>query len=281
MEPERSLTRREFEAVMKRASELAAREPDTPEASLSEGEVLRIAREVGLPERYVRKALTEVRSSSTVTRHFWGPESVGAGRTVPGSREDVARALDEFLVAGRLLQSVRRGRDLLQYRPALDWASRIARSASSTSRQYYVATADRVEIRLEVADPDRTFVRFEIDPGMRGDYVAGGIVGGLVGGAGVGVGAGFLLALAVPVGAAVAGGIVLGGAVAAGIAAATGRAYRKRLVEVTAEVEGILDRLEMGDSLEPPPPSWRRWVRRYFHGVARDLMREDRTEGPG
>ena len=39
-----------------------------------------------------------------------------------------------------------------------------------------------------------------------------------------------------------------------------------------AEVEGILDQLEMGESLEPPPPAWRQWVKRHFHGVARDLM---------
>ena len=34
-------------------------------------------------------------------------------------------------------------------------------------------------------------------------------------------------------------------------------------------------RIERGDPLEPPPPSWRRWVKRQFHGVARDFMRDE------
>jgi hypothetical protein len=43
-------------------------------------------------------------------------------------------------------------------------------------------------------------------------------------------------------------------------------------------VEGVLDALETGMSLEPPPASWRRWVKRQFHGVARDLMSGDDEE---
>jgi hypothetical protein len=48
-------------------------------------------------------------------------------------------------------------------------------------------------------------------------------------------------------------------------------------VDVRTEIEGVLDTLERGASLEPPPPSWRRWVKRHFHGVARDLMGSDET----
>jgi len=32
-----------------------------------------------------------------------------------------------------------------------------------------------------------------------------------------------------------------------------------------------MDRLEAGESLEPPPAAWRRWVKRQFHGVAREV----------
>ena len=42
--------------------------------------------------------------------------------------------IDEFMVAGQLLQLVRKGVSILQYRPAVDWASQIARAASSTSK---------------------------------------------------------------------------------------------------------------------------------------------------
>ena len=51
-----------------------------------------------------------------------------------------------------------------------------------------------------------------------------------------------------------------------------GRSHRRKLVGVAAELEGVLDTLEAERALEPPPPSWRRWVKRNFHGVARDLM---------
>lgn len=43
---------------------------------------------------------------------------------------------------------------------------------------------------------------------------------------------------------------------------------------VLVEMEGILDRLESEESLEPPPASWRRWVRKHFRGVAEDLLGE-------
>ena len=48
-EKSRSLTRTEFEAVMKRASELAVSDPYDGQSTLDEAEVFRIAREVGLP----------------------------------------------------------------------------------------------------------------------------------------------------------------------------------------------------------------------------------------
>ena len=58
----RSLTREEFDAVIRRAAELAASDPDAGEGRLSEVELYRIAGEVGLSEGHVRTALAEVRS---------------------------------------------------------------------------------------------------------------------------------------------------------------------------------------------------------------------------
>jgi len=62
------------------------------------------------------------------------------------------------------------------------------------------------------------------------------------------------------------------------VAAVVGRALRRRMGEVQAEVEGVLDGLESENGLEPPPPAWRRWVRRHFHGVAREMMGTDQGE---
>jgi hypothetical protein len=58
-----------------------------------------------------------------------------------------------------------------------------------------------------------------------------------------------------------------------GIALAVGKSNQKKVRAVHAEVEGILDQLESGEVLEPPPPSWSDWVKRQFHG-ARKLMDE-------
>lgn len=275
----RGLTRHEFDAVIRRAAELASSEPDAAESSLTEAELFRIAREVGLSERHVRTALTEVRSSTRVggaMDRVFGPTHLRAVRVVPGEPADLHRALDDFLVGTQLLQPVRRGPLLLQYRPAVDWASQIARAASFTSRKYYVASAKSVEVHLEAVDDRHTQVQLLVEPGTRGDAMGGAFGGGGVAGIAAGVGLGVAvvltggaLALAVPVGAAA------GASVTGGVAWAVGNAHKKKLLEVRAELEGILDHLELGETLEPPPASWRRWVRRQFHGVARDLMRDD------
>ncbi len=259
--------------MIRRATELS-RLSEADERPLSEAEVLRIASEVGLNERHVRQALVELRTrvpAPGLLGRMYGPATVRAGRVVPGRPNQLATTLDEFLVAGQLLQPVRRGPEVLLYRPAVDWASQIARAASATSKRHYVASAKDVEIRLDAVTDDTTLVQFDVDPGTRNDHLAGGFLGG--GAAGVAAGTGVALAAATvaPLGLGIAAGVIGGGLIATGIAWATGRSHRNRLADVQNEVEGILDRLEAGEGLEPPSPSWRRWVRRHFHGVARDL----------
>lgn len=278
----RGLTRHEFDAVIRRAAELASSDPEPGEGSLTEAELYRIAREVGLSERHVRTALTEVRGSHKVggaMDRVFGPTFLHASREVPGTSGALHRKLDDFFVGTQLLQPVRRGPTLLHYRPAVDWASQIARAASFTSKKYYVASAKSVEVHLETVDEETTLVELVVEPGTRGDSVAGAFVGGGSAGVAVGVGLGALVVTSGGVGAlAVALGALAGGGVAGGVALATGNAHKKKLVEVQSEIEGILDRLEMGETLEPPPASWRRWVKRQFHGVARDLMKEEAEE---
>ncbi|NIP60346.1 MAG: hypothetical protein GWM92_18355 [Gemmatimonadetes bacterium] len=277
MTDERRLTRREFEEVIRRAADLASAEPDPDQGSLDEAELFRIAGEVGLPARHVRRALAEVRSGRVdegLLDAVWGSETVRASRVVPGTPRELAARLDDFMVATQLLQPVRRGPERLQYRPAVDWASQIARAASGTSGRYYVASAKRVEVRLEPVSDDSVLVTFEVDAGTRNDYLLGGVLGGGAAGAGAGFGVATLLTAA-PVLVTAGAAVLSGGAVAAGVVWLTGRSHRKKLWEVRAEVEGVLERLESGESLEPPPPSWRRWVRRHFHGVARDVLGDE------
>jgi hypothetical protein len=279
MDRDKSLTRKEFEAVMRRATELAL--GDSEPGELTEADVYRIAREVGVPDRHIRLALAEVRAGetgATAIDRFFGPETVHASRVVPGTARDLSQRIDHFLVAGRLLQPVRRTPAILQYRPAVDWMSKVARAASATSRRYFVASAKSVEARLEEVEAGRTIVEFDVDPGTRGEVLSGALFGGGVAGAFSGVGAGFGVALLTgSLVLSVASGVAIGGALMGGIAVAVAKSNQKKMRAVHAEVEGILDQLESGEELEPPPPSWSDWVKRQFHG-ARKLMDELEVE---
>lgn len=263
----KSLTRREFEAVIKRASELATSDPYGEEGALNEAELFRIAREVGLPDAHVRRALSEVRTREDpkgVVDRWFGSVGVRVSRVVPGEKAKLRALIDEFLVAGHLLQPIRQGTDVLLYRPAVDWISSFARAGASMSQRVYWAAAKEIQIRLSEVDADSTLVEFEVDPGLRGDYVTGAIAGGAAAGAGAGFGVVATLGAATlfPPVAVWGVAIVAGGSVAAGVARITGHYSRKRRGEVRQELEGILDRLERGEDLSPPPASWRRWVKR-------------------
>jgi hypothetical protein len=276
-EPGKSLTRTEFEAVMKRASELSAADTDGGESELDEAELFRIGREVGLSDAHVRRALLEIRTTQTSSGLIdaWiGPRRLRSSRVVPGSSERLREILDEFLVAGHLLQPVRQGTDILLYRPAVDWISHFARAGASLSERVYWASAKEVEIRLNEVEDGSTFVELVVDPGIRGDYLLGAIIGALTAGGAASFGLmlllGGLMLPPLPLVAAVAGG----GAVAAGVAALTGRASKKKHEEVLQELEGVLDSLERGDDLSPPPASWRRWVKRQARRFRVDLFGE-------
>jgi hypothetical protein len=281
-DPGKSLSRREFDEVIRRASELAASEAESGEGTLDEAELLRIAGEVGLPERHVRKALEEMRTgliireptpTSALDRTF-GPESLRATRVVARTPREIADQFDAFLVGGQLLQQVRRTDRMLQYRPAVDWASQVARAASATKGRYYVAAARWVEVRLEPLEQGRTLIEIEVDPGTRQEATSAAAAGIFFGGGGAGAGAAFLAATVAPWAVALMAGVGMAGGVGTLIWRATGDHHKKKLKDVLAEIEGILDKLEMGESLEPPPPAWRQWVKRHFHGVARDLFRD-------
>ncbi len=279
----RSLTRSEFDAVIRRAAEIASSDPDGAEGALTEAELFRIAGEVGLTEGHVRIALAEVRSGGEVGEgnfldRVFGPANVRVSRVVPGTPEKLAQSIDEFLVSTQLLQRVRRSASVLNYRPAADWASQVARAASLSSRKYYIASARSVEVQLDAVDDERTLVAFMVDPGTRGNDLAGAIVGGALASGAVGTASAFGLSMVAPVVLAAGAGVVVAGGLWSVIFFSTGSAHRRKATDVRGEVEGVLDALETGASLEPPPPAWRKWVKRHFHGVARDILGDEEAK---
>ena len=272
----RVVSRKEFEEVIRRATELAAEEPDAGNAALTEAEVIRIAQEVGLPTKYVERALSEVSGASTLPqglRALWSSPWVSASRVVPGDRDAVATRIDEFMVSGRLLHPVRQSPELLVYWPAVDWASQIARAASSTGKKYYVASAKRVEVALRPVTEDTTWVELRVDPGIRNDSLGGAVFGGGTLGVGAAVGVALLLLPAAPLVLGISAGVAAGAAVMGGTTVLVGRSYRGQMEKVRLEIQGVLDQLERGEIPAPPPSSWSRWVSRRFRGIAREIVR--------
>lgn len=281
MTEQRRLSRGEFEEVMRRAVELAEKDAVAEERDLTEAEVVRIAGEVGLPENHVRQALVEVRGRPAprgTLQSIFGNASARASRIVPGARDSIGGVLDDFMTVEQLLQPIRRSQELLLYRPASDFMSSLTRGLRTGSRPSW-ASARRVEIRLEEAGADATWVEIEVEPGSWGSNVAGGLIGGLGGGVGVGVGVGAVAVAVAPLAIAAAAGAVLGASVAGGIAWGAGHSHRRRMEELQLELEGVLDQLESGRGMEAPAPSWRRWMGRQARSLRGDVT--GRTEGGG
>lgn len=276
MRPAKGLNRREFDEVIRRAAELAAKSQDGGEDVLTEAEVFRIAREAGLQEEYVQRALAEVRSAprppAGVVDRWYGPSCVRVVRVVKGTPAELGRTLEDFFLGTQLLRSIRSTRTVQVYRRARDLGSELARAFSSLSRNSPLANAEGVSVRLEPLGEDRTLVEIEVEPGLRARHLGAGLGGGLAGGMGLGLGVGVALAagglggLSLLVAGLAAGG-VLGAALWLSV-----RAHRGRLEEIRLEAEGILDRLDAGAPVAPAPAPWRHWVRRGLDGLARDLL---------
>ena len=81
-------------------------------------------------------------------------------------------------------------------------------------------------------------------------------------GGGVGFGVAALLGgvLGQPWAAALTAGGLSALVIATTITWVIGRDSLRAREEVQQELEGVLDRLEQGEDLAPPPASWRRWV---------------------
>lgn len=266
--PDRSITRPQLELVIRRAVELYTAQADAEER-LSEDEVLRIGKELGLPPAIVRQALYEAPApapESFVDRWFGGA-TVSVSRAVPLPDSDVAGRLEEYLATREYLVLRRRQRSFAIFEPAEDTISKMARALSRPARNWYLARSRQVVLAVRPLEEGRTHVRIDMDLSNRRSetltegIVGGGLVGlalGAIAGATVGLGMVDILGQA----AAAAAGAVAGlGGLTGGFAAvmaAVKKGFRRRLDAARLEVEGLLDRLERGERLEPPPAPWRR-----------------------
>lgn len=258
----------ELERVIRRATELQQGPDGDPggggggDEPLSEAEIVRIGREVGLEPRHVRRALAEVRAESLLPEppeddglphRLWGDAFARASRAVPGDPEEVRERVERHFRERESLQAIRSrpGRSL--WEPAGGLVSKMQRALDVGGRGYELAEARRVELTvtglesgwsLVTVTADLRNVRAEHATGWTAGAAALGFPALVVATAAVGL----PLELAAPL---VAGGA--GGASALGARRTTGK--RRRRVELV--LEGLLDRLESGESLGPDRSDWR------------------------
>lgn len=259
--PGESVPAGELERVIRRAAEIQFSEGEGGADALSSEEVVRIGREVGLAPEHVRRALAEVRAESLlpeppeddVPLKVLGGGTVRASRAVPGDRREVQAKVEEHFRTRESLQSVRRrpGRSL--WEPSEGVLDKMQRAMDVSGRGYELAEARRVELSVSQLEPGWSLAAITVDArNLRVQHA----VGWAAGAAPFCLAAGLALDLAVGVPWLVSGPLVGGGALASG-AAGGGWSYGRKRRRLALVLDGLLDRLEQGASLEPERRSLR------------------------
>lgn len=243
---------------MRRAAEIEARSgSEVPE--LTEHDVLRIASEVGFSEESVRQALAEHYANSEAGRLLSEPRGpsrlcgtglVRASRTVAAPADEVRRQLEPHFQQNESLRLVRRVASGSLWEPERGVVASLVRSVDLHGRGYQLAKARGLELRTVDLGGDRCQVTLIADLGKQRSEWFWGL--------GVGVGA---------PGAVVAGGVAIAADLALlGLASAAwwGGAvwlarggFSRAAARMRVRLEGLLDRVEHREPLEPPRPSWR------------------------
>jgi hypothetical protein len=271
---QRTIARTEFEEVIRRAAELSLRDADADE-QLSEDEVIRIATELGLPAHHVRRALFELPEMSVQPRwydRYYGQPVLSVARVVPGQAGLTLRRIEDYLVTREYLQVVRRRGENIAMIPADDTISSLARAFFRPGGRHHVARATRVLVSAHALPDEEAHVRFDVDLSEdRSRAVKSGAGIGIAGGVAVGALAAAAANAFTPLYVQpVAEILAFGGGMAATFAASFSMAakrFRQRALAARLELAGLLDRLEHGQRLEPPPAPWRQRLQQRLFGA--------------
>lgn len=261
----RYLTQRDLEVVIRRAAELDAQTGGaTPE--LSEGDVLRIASEVGLSEASVRRALAEYdadASGGLLVDRGWvsrvcGPGLLTATRTVPRPAEEVRHELESHFQTNESLRLVRRIRSASMWEPDRGVVASLMRGLDLLGRGYQLAKKGQaVELQVVPLGEQSSQVSLTMDlANQRAGWFWG--LGIAAGGSAMAAASVFILGL--PAGPP--DFVALGTPLLLGLSITLARAgYRRAVGKVRLVLDGLLDRIEHDEPLEPPRPSWRDLLR--------------------
>ncbi len=180
-----NLATQELEEVIRRAGELQADSSARLEEGLSEAEVVRIGRELGLDPATVRRAMAEVRgrlpAETGLLVTLAGPRTVHASRMVNRPAARVAAELERYLHAREFMLVERRFEDRTRFVRDSSVGANLARFARGFFRPpLRPVDVKRLDVSISVVDADTCLLELSVDlAGTRG-----GLVGGVIGGSG-------------------------------------------------------------------------------------------------
>lgn len=255
------LTRQDLEVVIRRAAELEA-EVGSTALELSEADVLRIAQEVGLTEESIRRALAEhqaavTRGGKLLAERGWisrlcGPGLVTATRNIERPAEEIRQEIESHFQANESLRLVRRTKTASLWEPETGVVASLMRGLDVFGKGYRLAKKGHaVELRIVPLSEESSQVSLTCDLASE----RAGWFWGL--GAAVGFPLAWL-ATAVILGSYVPNAWVLLSPVPLAITVTLARAgYRRAVEKMRLVLDGLLDRVEHQEPLEPPRPTWR------------------------
>jgi hypothetical protein len=253
----RYLTRHDLETVIRRAAELEAAAGSTvPE--LSEADVVRIAHEVGLSEANIRRALAEHGGGGgLLAERGWisgvcGPGLLTASRVVQRPAEEVKLEMEAHFESNESLRLVRRTRTESLWEPDKGVVASFQRGLSDLfGRGYQLAKKGRVGLQVVPLSEESCQVSMTMDLCTARS--------GWFWGLGVAVGAPVaLMTIAVVFASPIPDvWVALAPAPLAATLSLARAGYRRALARVRLILDGLLDRVEHDDPLEPRRTSWR------------------------
>lgn len=256
--PARRLSSTELEAVIKRAVELQTAREDLMTDGLTEAEVIRIGKDLGLESHLVRRAIADVRSQPPEERGMAaaliGPGTLRAARTIRRPAVETGMFIERYLKECEFMVVERRFPDRTRYVHASGVGAAIGRAFGRAGSRQATLDLRQLDVGVAVADEDSCLVEVSVDMNAAR---TGAALGSVLGGTGVGGGVALVvLASTAPHLLALLGIPVLAGAVLGtrGVWSVVARQTQNKL-------EGFLDRLEHGELRLPEPskkPDWRR-----------------------
>jgi hypothetical protein len=230
-----------MEAVIRRAVELQASSSPTGEG-VSEGELVRIGGELGIPAAYLKQALAEVRSDGApehgLLASAFGEAQIGASRIVHLPAEQAQAQLERYLVECEHMLLQRRQPGWAVYERGSGIGAQLGRGLSSLK----LINAPLIRMVVEAAEAGRSYVALSANLATAR---AGFATGALLGGGGGGLAAATVLGIAVAPVAAFAA-VPLTAAVWWGMRAG----YSHTTAQAGLRLESVLDRLESGELLQ-------------------------------